>query len=532
MDQAVTVSANPNNTRPFDEIALSLSGGGYRAAAFHLGTLDMLHRLNLLQSVHVLSTVSGGTLTGLKYALSVTEGTSFEDFYRGFFDFLTSTNVIRDGLTGLKPPARSPFAGQMPSLIRSAAQVYASANMLGDSTFGRLLNDQTSHLREASFNATEFRTANYFRFQRSASSKARIGNGNLAIKRDVAEQIRLADIAAASSCFPSAFEPFRFPDDFLWPRSLDEIRAALGDSFNECVPLMDGGIYDNQGIDSIVRAYERGGDQYQIGLLIVSDTSQRDPSLFEFAPQKKRGLLTVSLLVKLAWLVFIIACITTVILIAAWLIAAFNGGFHWVQLFLYGVPVVLSSVLAGGLIWIRGQYREAQKRVSEMTTLELWPFLKRLTVPELIDLISGRAKSLIALTSSVFLKRIRALVYKDIKVHPSYLGREVTNLIYDLDDTTKFPKAIVNELAPTEELRELAKRAELMETTLWINDAEELRNLIACGQATTCFNILRHILHERRNELNTSGSQEEGIYKNALALWEVVKKDRYAFLRR
>jgi hypothetical protein len=104
---------------PFDEIALALSGGGYRAAAFHLGTLDMLQRLGLLQSVRVLSTVSGGTLTGLKYALSITEGDTFEDFYGDFYNFLSTTNVIGKGLAGLKPAPDSPFAGQMPSLIRS-----------------------------------------------------------------------------------------------------------------------------------------------------------------------------------------------------------------------------------------------------------------------------------------------------------------------------------------------------------------------------------------------------------------------------
>src|ERR1044072_9623130 len=117
---------------PFDEIALALSGGGYRAAAFHLGTLDMLHRLDLLKTVHVLSTVSGGTLTGLKYALSSTEGTPFEQFYDSFYSFLGDTNVIGQGLAGLQPPDDSPFSGQMPSLIRSAAEVYTSPRMVGN----------------------------------------------------------------------------------------------------------------------------------------------------------------------------------------------------------------------------------------------------------------------------------------------------------------------------------------------------------------------------------------------------------------
>src|SRR5215212_12035081 len=108
-----TSESNPvPEMEPFDEIALALSGGGYRAAAFHLGTLDMLHRLDLLQSVHVLSTVSGGALTGLKYALSTTQGTPFEKFYDEFYSFLRSTNVIRQGLAALQPPTRSPFSGQ------------------------------------------------------------------------------------------------------------------------------------------------------------------------------------------------------------------------------------------------------------------------------------------------------------------------------------------------------------------------------------------------------------------------------------
>ncbi|MEO8498164.1 MAG: hypothetical protein ABI614_24120, partial [Planctomycetota bacterium] len=42
---------------PLGPIALALSGGGYRAAAFHLGTLRTLHEAGLLQSVDVLSTV-------------------------------------------------------------------------------------------------------------------------------------------------------------------------------------------------------------------------------------------------------------------------------------------------------------------------------------------------------------------------------------------------------------------------------------------------------------------------------------------
>ena len=44
------------------EIGLSLSGGGIRAAVFHLGVLRRLADEDLLESVAELSTVSGGSL--------------------------------------------------------------------------------------------------------------------------------------------------------------------------------------------------------------------------------------------------------------------------------------------------------------------------------------------------------------------------------------------------------------------------------------------------------------------------------------
>ena len=350
--------------------------------------------------------------------------------------------------------------------------------------------------------------------------------------------IRLADIAAASSCFPSAFEPFRFPDDFLWPRKMDEIRNLLGQKFTQCVPLMDGGIYDNQGVDSVVLAYSRGKDKdkdkdknkNKIGLFIISDTTQREPSLLEFQPAPKRGWLTINTLTNLARIVFIVSLLTTIILIREAIQSITSDGFRIVHIFLYVIPILLSGVLAGGLWWIRSQYKEGEQRVAEMTTLELWPFLKRLTMPELIDLVSGRAKSLIVLTSSLFLKRVRALIYKDINLHESFRKRQFSNLIYDLDNTRKFNDQVVRILRP-EQFRELAQRAEGVATSLWSNNNEELRDLVACGQATTCFNLLHYIMKERTAQLNTPGSRGEEIYKKALDYWNKLAGNQYALLR-
>ena len=56
---------------PFQNIALSLSGGGFRATAFHLGVFTYLSsqkwlNTSLLERTRILSTVSAGTFMGVK----------------------------------------------------------------------------------------------------------------------------------------------------------------------------------------------------------------------------------------------------------------------------------------------------------------------------------------------------------------------------------------------------------------------------------------------------------------------------------
>lgn len=54
-------------------IALALSGGGFRAALFHAGVLRRLAELGLLGRVKVISCVSGGSIAGAVYYLSLLE---------------------------------------------------------------------------------------------------------------------------------------------------------------------------------------------------------------------------------------------------------------------------------------------------------------------------------------------------------------------------------------------------------------------------------------------------------------------------
>src|SRR5688572_18149828 len=73
-------------------IGLSLSGGGYRATAFHLGTLKKLQAMNILERVAVISTISGGSITGAYYCLNKDNYPVFES---SLYEKLQTKNVIK-----------------------------------------------------------------------------------------------------------------------------------------------------------------------------------------------------------------------------------------------------------------------------------------------------------------------------------------------------------------------------------------------------------------------------------------------------
>ncbi len=83
------------------DVALCLSGGGYRAAGFHLGVLDLLERVGLLPRVRTLSTISGGTILGAAWALSRARRESFDAFHARAWKTLRSLNVVREAVARL-----------------------------------------------------------------------------------------------------------------------------------------------------------------------------------------------------------------------------------------------------------------------------------------------------------------------------------------------------------------------------------------------------------------------------------------------
>ena len=179
-------------------------------------------------------------------------------------------------------------------LITAIANVYNCTFLKTRSgepyTLGQIINAEIS-VQEVIFNATEFRNGIACRFQKSASPHARIGNGKISIPKEDAKLIRIADIVAASSCFPGGFEPLAFPGDFVWPNNKvpPAVQAAVEKRLpgDKTVAIMDGGIYDNQGISSLLLSDDRKKSD-PLGMFIISDVDVHNDNLFPY-PQKTRS---------------------------------------------------------------------------------------------------------------------------------------------------------------------------------------------------------------------------------------------------
>lgn len=539
-------------------IGLALSGGGYRAAGFHLGLLSYLNRVNLLQQVKMISSVSGGTFTGAKYTLSLVAGQTFQEFYQEYYTLLKNTKLVELALNKLNrkeikiPSLRA-------DLITASAQVYAE-NFFKDADgkpyrFGHILNANIP-LQEVIFNATEFRSGLAFRFQRSANAKARIGNGNISIDRSDAEDIRVADIVAASSCFPGGFEPLAFPGDFNWsdsqalnnikkivaktlpkvdlkqpmadenPLASDEDLATvdsnisiIGGKKDTDIALMDGGIYDNQGIESLWLAEKRS--DVKLDLFIISDVDQRPGSLYTFPTPLKVSPLPLKVI---DWIskILIGFCAFTLVTVGYEFIKDYiNGQFIWLDFFLYIIPILLAATTAAILLWGRNIIKQRILPLVPQVGILAWNDLKNLTVNQVVNGIYLRLSSLQAMAGSVFMQRIRSLGFRFIYQQYDETTRKklISNLIYELRTGSQLTQLPGVE-PPSSAILKIIDAAASMPTTLWFTENNELDNLLIAGQVTTCYNLMVYITRKHGEQPSSYPEDIRKLWNNLVTDWQ------------
>lgn len=263
--EIIEASASVHPPLRLDGIGLALSGVGFRAAAYHLGALDLLERVGLRERVVRLSTVSGGTLLGVGYAQRAGKAEfQYVDFANVAMDFLSQTDIGAASLAGLR--------GGASSLVVAAARAYGNTGFIGSGTLAEV-QVGAGKLEQVSFNASDLVVGLPFRFVRAADGQRRQGgNRKTCVSDEALSTLYLADIAAVSSCAPVTFEPMLYPRDF---RGSPDAPSSASGAVQQTA-LTDGGVLDSQALDGLRLGQMTGPDPH---LVIVCDSTPMQPLL-------------------------------------------------------------------------------------------------------------------------------------------------------------------------------------------------------------------------------------------------------------
>jgi NTE family protein len=254
----------PNKPSDRHGIALCLSGGGFRAALFHLGALRRLNELGILTQVDQLSAVSGGSIFAsyLATALSsrLANETSIRDWdaqvaipFRAFtqanlrtrpllkwlalpWNWATTSLPVEDMTRSFErtlTPLQLKDLPERPQFLFCSTDMTFGCNWV----FGK---DQIEDFREE-------------------QQHRLFSSGGFSLGR----------ATAASACFPPVFDAMHLTANNKQVAYSKRDRALLKQGSAEDIRLTDGGVYDNLGLEPVWKSARTilvsdGGAVFQI----------------------------------------------------------------------------------------------------------------------------------------------------------------------------------------------------------------------------------------------------------------------------
>jgi len=601
-------SPSPSLPNGLQNIALSFSGGGYRAATFTLGCVSFLNRTlyegkPLLHKVRFISSASGGTITNLVLCSMLREGATFEAIYKHLVEQMTGCRLVDEVFAILNDEAAwASRPDKTRNFINAFSMIY-DRDLFKGKTFDIMWQNPGEGLfviEETCTNTTEFNNGLNFRF----GTRGDMGNDFLHFNTGglaAARKIKLADILACSSCFTAGFEPVMYPRDFTWKgeqQSLtkEELSRAMfvDDVYTDSkvdakdgvlkIGFMDGGIDDNQGIYAFTLADNRKKG-YEYDLYMPCDVSSnylKNP--FRYPEIKEVPGLRLSVndwlgRIKKIRNRYILGIVLLLIVSVALFFLSPAAGWLLLGIFLAAVALPL-----GVYLFLKKKVKAIQQQLFPPSTGDQEPgmyelvfkkhvgaFLK-MPVRDLLSLLAARGKSVVLLATTVFLKKIRRSSYSElfkeksidalrevvgehnkapqaVKIETGRLWNDhiAMTAVYQLsaknaprlekdlqkepwdDKTETFPgsgQLLDDLLIPSQALRDVVDIATEMDTTLWFDASQtskrSLESLVAAGQATICFNLLR-VSYRFGNDDN----DWMDLRKKLVEDWQRFKEDPY-----
>ena len=231
-----TGSGAEGTARPLDPgIGLALSGGGYRAALFHVGAIVRLYEFGLFGDLARISSVSGGSVAAGRLAVVWDKIASREALFVHFVNplrELASKTLDRSAiLRGLV------FSGTVSDVV---------ARKLDEALFGGASLQDLPDWPMFTINATNLESGRLWRFQKAYMRDWKIGGV-------LKPTLKIADAVTASAAFPPVLSPYKLR---LSPDEFDIREQGVPDAFFRDISLTDGGVYDNYGLEPVWKRFK------------------------------------------------------------------------------------------------------------------------------------------------------------------------------------------------------------------------------------------------------------------------------------
>jgi predicted acylesterase/phospholipase RssA len=268
--------------KPAHEIGLALSGGGSRAAAFHCGIVNALEELQILDTIGVVSTVSGGSIFGAAWMVSRKNGASTAVFIdrmqsellKGFIARSFGWRVLKMALPGY---TRSHL------LADTFDRIFFGGSALGDLPERPLLCINTTVLNNGQvgkFTRDGFATYGLYHVRPNSSPVGRL------------KRCKLSLAATSSAAFPVGLPPVMlaksdFEEGVVFQGPLE------GHTF---LALSDGGVLENLGVQTLLTPNMFGAHDLVVSDAAVAEVPWRPHQFFGWAHALAISLLSASVL--------------------------------------------------------------------------------------------------------------------------------------------------------------------------------------------------------------------------------------------
>jgi NTE family protein len=227
------------------KIGIALSGGGIRAAIFHLGVLKWMAENNMLEDIVRISSVSGASLcVGLVYSHSSHKWPTSTEYLSSVLPRIQKVLLKKDiQIITLRRLFLSPWwwskkVNFLAKMMQKHWEITGNISDLGKNPLWYI-------------NCTTFETGKRFRI-----SQENMGDYQIGYVDD--PKLSIDDSIASSAGFPVFIGPYKLrTDKYVWKKSYYS-KDDLTHPKDKYIHLWDGGVYDNLGLESVYK-FDNGG---------------------------------------------------------------------------------------------------------------------------------------------------------------------------------------------------------------------------------------------------------------------------------